>query len=73
MLDNYKVIEKLGEGMYGTVYLVENTKGQKFALKSVKVNPFNVEESMKEVEATKMLEHPNLVKVYDFKSSEETI
>lgn len=73
MLENYTIVEKLGEGMYGTVYLVQNSKGEKFALKSVKVNPFTIEESMKEVEATKMLEHPNLVKVYDFKSSEESI
>lgn len=35
--------------MYGTVYLVQNLKGEKYALKSVKLNPFTVEESMKEV------------------------
>lgn len=27
MLENYTIIEKLGEGMYGTVYLVQNPKG----------------------------------------------
>lgn len=57
--------------MYGTVYLVQNQKKQKFALKTVKINPFDAEESLREVEATKLIEHPNLIKIYDYKIGEE--
>ena len=34
--DSYKVIKKLGRGLYGEVYAVENSQGQIFALKSYK-------------------------------------
>lgn len=47
MLKNYEIVKKIGEGMFGTVYLVENSSKQKFALKTVKINPFDAEESMR--------------------------
>lgn len=40
MLKNYEIIEKIGEGQFGTVYLVQNSKKEKYALKTVKINPF---------------------------------
>ena len=42
---NYTVVSHLGEGSFGSVYLVEDNKGKKYALKKIKVDPFNIEES----------------------------
>lgn len=42
---NYEVVSELGEGSFGSVYLVEDEKGKKYALKKARVDPFNFEES----------------------------
>ena len=39
----------MGEGSFGTVYLIADNKGNKYALKKVQVNPFKVEEALKEI------------------------
>ena len=57
MLKSYKAIKKLGEGSYGTVYLVEDAHGKQYALKEIPINEFNKDESLEEVEALKLMHH----------------
>lgn len=63
-MEKYETIEILGEGSFGTVYLITDSKGKKYALKKVQVNPFKVDEALKEIEVMNKLKHPNLINVY---------
>ena len=67
----YKVINKLGDGAYGTVYLATNlmTK-QKVAMKKidkVKDNEIDDMEIKNEIDILKKLDHPNRI-LFSFKS-----
>ena len=42
-MERYKVDEFIGEGSFGSVYLVRNEQGEKFAYKRIKVDPFQAE------------------------------
>ena len=42
-MEKYKMIENIGSGMFGTVDLVQDADGKKFALKTVRVNPMEPE------------------------------
>lgn len=61
----YKKIQHLGEGSYGTVYLVQDSKGRKYALKKIKMNAFIIDEAMNEIKVMEKLLHPNLIRVFD--------
>ena len=66
----YKIIKLLGEGTYGAVYLAENnfTKEQ-VAMKKISKNSEDLlsdVEIMNEVEILKSLDHPDIVKIYEF-------
>ena len=39
-MQKYKTIETIGEGSFGSVYLVKDSKERSFALKRIHVNPF---------------------------------
>jgi len=68
----YTIIEELGEGLFGKVYAVEDSKGHKFALKSYKENEnpflsaslFAVGE--REFLRGQLLNHPCIVKSFDY-------
>ncbi len=67
----YQVLERLGEGAMGEVYLVEHVAlGRKEALKILHAtlddNPDLVNRFRREARATNRLQHPNIVVVYDF-------
>jgi calcium-dependent protein kinase len=69
----YKVINKLGDGAYGTVYLANNlmTK-QKVAMKKidkVKDNEIDDMEIKNEIDILRKLDHPNIVKIIEFYSA----
>ena len=71
----YKVIQRLGDGAYGTVYLAENlmTKA-KVAMKKinkVKENEIDDMEIKNEINILKKLDHPNIVKILEFYSTEK--
>jgi len=73
--ENYKNMKKLGEGSYGTVHLVNhNYSGQLRAMKIItKKNVENTQkvdvEIMNEIEILKKMDHPNIVKIFEFFNS----
>ena len=71
----YKVLSRLGDGSYGTVYLAMNiiTKA-KVALKKikkVKENEIDDLEIKNEIDILKKLDHPNVVKIIEFYSTDD--
>ena len=70
-LDYYKIIKKLGKGTYGTVYKVMNKKtGIIRAMKVIPKNFVNDEytddDIIQEVNILKKLEHPHIIKLFEF-------
>lgn len=79
-LDNYIKEKQLGEGSYGAVFKVKNKDtGQNRAMKkilnklsgSTKDREEKEKEIMNEIEMLKSLDHPNIVKVFEFYNTEE--
>lgn len=72
--NRYKIIEHIGKGGMGEVYLAEDilTKGARYALKTIrhdllpKIRNKSIENFKNEVEIMTRFKHPNLVQVYDF-------
>ena len=72
--DIYEKIEKLGEGAYGSVYKVrrKNSTSREIirALKEISkesiCDPENEEEIRNEIEVLKNLDHPNIMKIFEF-------
>lgn len=74
--ENYKVIEKLGSGEYGEVFLVEDLKisdAKKVAkiLKKSEDQQINLSES--NLEMLLGLDHPNILKIYDIIEDEKHV
>lgn len=74
----YTVIDKLGEGVFGEVYAVENSQGEKFAIKCYKIHEDSVlaksryTDVEREYQRGRVLDHPNIIKSYDLFSDEVT-
>lgn len=70
VLDKYRIIELLGRGGMGSVYRVENLLvNRNYALKclsKVQTNDGSWRRFQNEAKAAHMLDHPNLIRVYDF-------
>lgn len=64
--NKFQCLGTLGEGSYGVVYKLEDAKGRIFALKEIRVKPFDTESALKEIDVMKTFLHPNLVKIYDY-------
>ena len=69
----YKIERDLGEGGYGKVFLVRHRKMQLLrAMKVISVNSKNEEEKTDdEIELLKQLDHPNIVKLFEYFSDSE--
>ncbi|MEE8149664.1 MAG: serine/threonine-protein kinase, partial [candidate division Zixibacteria bacterium] len=70
MVDHYRIVEKIGAGGMGDVYLAEDTKlGRKVALKFL-ADQFSSDQSARdrftrEAQAVAAIDHPNIVSVYE--------
>jgi calcium-dependent protein kinase len=66
----YQQIMELGEGSYGKVYKVFDKIGKTYrALKVIKkstTSKADEEKMLKEIDILKMLDHPNIVKIFEF-------
>jgi len=70
----YKIIEKLGEGGFATVYLAhrkEQDPSQSVALKVLNARE-NYARFQREIETVARLNHPNIIKIYDTGEDPET-
>ena len=71
MIGTYRLIEELGHGGMGTVYLVQDTRlGRRAALKllpsHLATNPEGVRRFQREARTASALNHPNIITIYDF-------
>ena len=71
LLGRYQVLERIGDGGMGTVYLSEHTTIlKKFAVKvlspELSVRPDHVDRFMREARSASMINHPNVVEITDF-------
>ena len=70
-LDYYDVLKKLGKGTFGTVYKVmHKTTGTIRAMKVIPKNSmkygFSDDDIIQEINILKTLEHPHIIKLYEF-------
>src|SRR5881296_1147737 len=78
VIGNYKLLEKLGEGGFGVVYMAEQQQPVKrrVALKIIKVG-LDTREVVARFEAERqalaMMDHPNIAKIFDAGATDATV
>ena len=67
-LEDYQKIKRIGKGSYSSVYKVKNKNSN--LIRAMKIIPKNFQkdntEIMREIEILKNLDHPNVMKIYEF-------
>lgn len=77
--ENYDVDKKLGKGSFGKVYLAtRRSDGKIFAIKSMNKRILyrstrNIVSLIKEIEILRLMDHPNIVKLYEVYESNEHV
>ena len=74
---DYKKLEIIGEGAFSTVYEAQNritdiVRAMKVIKKDQSELNLNEEEIINEINVLKTIDHPNIVKIFEFYSNEET-
>lgn len=68
ILKSYKILRKIGKGLFSRVFLAIDQKGNLVALKTIKKKNFltkdNIQKIIIEKEVLKLVEHPNILKLY---------
>jgi serine/threonine protein kinase len=76
-LADYEILNIIGEGTYGKVYKVRNKKNKEIrAMKQISkywLDNLNDNEVMKEIEILKYLNHPYIIKLYEYYVSDNYI
>ena len=76
-LEEYEILHKLGEGTYGVVFKVKNKNNNTIrAMKRISKHWFgnlNDNEVMKEIEILKNLNHPYIIKLYEYYVNDDYI
>lgn len=66
LLNRFKVLKKLGEGRFGNVYLVRDTRnGKTYALKEARDQLF-LNQLLNEAQNMLLIDHPHLVKLHQY-------
>ena len=72
-LENYQKLKKIGKGSYGYVYQV--VKKNTNIIRAMKIIPKNFQKEIKEIEreinVLRNLDHPNVMKIYEFLEDEK--
>jgi calcium-dependent protein kinase len=75
-MDDYKLVKKLGDGSFGSVYLVHHRlnkmeRAMKKIKKSNSTSSQDEDEVLNEINILKKLDHPNIVKIFEFYNTKD--
>lgn len=59
--ENYQIVKKIDNGAFGNVYLANNDRNAKFAIKKLNLNKISIPALINEIKIMKILKHPNIV------------
>lgn len=72
LLDRYEILEKIGHGGFSKVYKAfDNRVERVVAIKKISKSPKTIVRALREAKTTSLLNHPNIVTVYDFQEHED--
>uniref|UniRef100_A0A8C4RB90 non-specific serine/threonine protein kinase n=1 Tax=Eptatretus burgeri TaxID=7764 RepID=A0A8C4RB90_EPTBU len=73
MVDDWKIISKLGRGNFGIVFHATNLSTAKEAALKISLDSETQSQFLVEVEAMRKLDHPNIVKLFDVVESPQMV
>ncbi len=66
-VDDYKILQSIGEGANGVIYIVQNAKKERFAMKKMIINnEIELEMYINEYELMYKVNHPNVIQILGF-------